>query len=103
MCLTVSKRLGTGSSRQTPQVHQRMRDVGSPGKIDRIDVVENQIIIPVTRIDPIRIPITVFRERSQEEQEKHGAAVDFLNFANLVCSKRRLLLCLTLYAENQTN
>ena len=46
-------RLSTGWGGRAPQVHIRVRDVGSPGEIDQVYVVESQTGIFFAWIDEV--------------------------------------------------
>ena len=50
-------RLSASRGGRAPQVHPRVRDVGYPGEIDRVDVVESQRRIFFARIDDVRIAV----------------------------------------------
>lgn len=76
--LTVCLRLGTVNGGRAPQVHPRVRDVGSPGEIDDVNIIENQTLVLETRIDPVHIAATGSYETIAEKPEEDGAAVNIL-------------------------
>ena len=76
--LTLYLRLGTGVIGCTPEVHPRACNVGCPGEIDSINVVEGQTAHLSIRIDPVHIAAAGRDKASPDKQEVKGAAVNIL-------------------------
>lgn len=55
MGLTLSLGLGSSAVGRAPEVHPGLCDIGSPGEVDGVDVIEGQ---PGTRIDPVHESVT---------------------------------------------
>ena len=73
--LTVCTGLVTGLVWCAPQIHPRVRYVGSPGEIDRVDIIEGQTAVLGTRKDPVHVAVTGKDEDSPTEKGgENGAA-----------------------------
>jgi len=63
--------LGSNAVGRAPQVHRRVRDIGSPEEEDGVDVVDGQ---SATRIDPIHVPVAARHEAIQTKQKEDRPA-----------------------------